>query len=537
MTFVDFYPTPPALIERMLTGIDFTAVGSILEPSAGKGDIIDQLNRKLDTRWNRSAPKVDAIEVDPTLQHILRGKGYNLIHDDFLTFQGQKRYDLIIANPPFSTDAAHLQKAISLLDANGGSLVTLANAETIRNPYTQQRQAIVATLEQHGATIDYLTDEFVSAERKTRVEVALIRLHIARPERESVILDNLRRADPVQTTAHTSDQLVDADPVRALVARFDLECRAGIRLIDEYEALKPLVLKRLHKPGDDEQYNSPIMELKSDQSGHGGIHVNDYVRAVRRKYWEALIADDRFSRVYTSNVLKALTARLEDLAERDFTVFNIDQLQADLKHSLTSGVEDAIIAMFDEFSRKFAYSDEYGKNLHYYNGWKSNAAHKINRKIILPVNGFSSYSWGKTQLDTYYITEKIADLVKALNYLASELDSPIGIVAGAIGHANSRESFRNIGFHYFTATFFKKGTCHITFTDQRLLDKLNIYGSQRKGWLPPSYGRKRYREMTSEEQAVIDEFQGEEAYAAVLNEPGYYLSDPTPQLPATVSAA
>ena len=35
----NFYPTPPALIEKLLDGIDWYTVGCALEPSAGKGDI------------------------------------------------------------------------------------------------------------------------------------------------------------------------------------------------------------------------------------------------------------------------------------------------------------------------------------------------------------------------------------------------------------------------------------------------------------------------------------------------------------------
>lgn len=38
----EFYPTPKALVERMLEGIDLYTVGTILEPSAGKGDILRQ---------------------------------------------------------------------------------------------------------------------------------------------------------------------------------------------------------------------------------------------------------------------------------------------------------------------------------------------------------------------------------------------------------------------------------------------------------------------------------------------------------------
>ena len=37
----DFYPTPEWVADKMLDGIDWLMVGSILEPSAGKGDLIE----------------------------------------------------------------------------------------------------------------------------------------------------------------------------------------------------------------------------------------------------------------------------------------------------------------------------------------------------------------------------------------------------------------------------------------------------------------------------------------------------------------
>lgn len=522
----DFYPTPEPLIRRMLSGIQFDAVRDILEPSAGKGDICHALKSRFGYRYTAHA-RIDTIEIDPNLQHVLRGHGYNVVHDDFLTFRTQKRYDLIVANFPFGDGAAHLQKAVSLMEAHGGSLVCLVNAETIRNPYTNQRKAIIATLDTHGATVDYLSQEFTNAERRTNVEVALIRLSIPHTRKPSSLLDTLTQAQPVATHEQASSDLVDADPVAAMVARFDLECNVGVRLIEEHAALRPMMLQSLPKPGEKNVSNYPILRLEvRNGTTYEDGHVNAYLREVRRKYWEALIGGDRFSRVYTSNVLSDLSSHLERLKDFDFTAFNIAQLEADLRVNFTSGIEDAILAMFDNFSRRFSYNDEFGANLHYYNGWKSNAAHKINKKIILPVNGFSSYSWGKRGLDTYYITEKIADMVKAFNYLAGDLDSPITLTTGAITHANHTSQFRSVDFHYFTATFYKKGTCHITFKDQRLLDKLNIYGSQRKGWLPPSYGKRTYAEMGADEQRVVDEFQGEDAYTTVLAERAYYLAQP-----------
>lgn len=68
-----------------------------------------------------------------------------------------------------------------------------------------------------------------------------------------------------------------------------------------------------------------------------------------------------------------------------------------------------------------------------------------------------------------------------------------------------------------------KRTCHIKFKSEDLLLKFNIYGSQKKNWLPPGYGKKKYKEMTEEEKEVINEFQGEESYKKVCSNTEKYL--------------
>ena len=40
---------------------------------------------------------------------------------------------------------------------------------------------------------------------------------------------------------------------------------------------------------------------------------------------------------------------------------------------------------------EYCYSD-FSKNIHYYNGWKTNKAYKINNKIILPYDAWDYYS-------------------------------------------------------------------------------------------------------------------------------------------------
>ena len=43
----DFYPTPKRVAADMLAGLDFYCISSILEPSAGKGDLADAAKQRM----------------------------------------------------------------------------------------------------------------------------------------------------------------------------------------------------------------------------------------------------------------------------------------------------------------------------------------------------------------------------------------------------------------------------------------------------------------------------------------------------------
>ena len=148
-----FYPTPAHLVRKMLDKVDWKYVDSMLEPSAGKGDLalptIEkwQIARGFYTEYSKKEhpADMDCIEIDPNLRAILKDKRLRVVHDDFLTYSTMKRYSLIIMNPPFEDAARHILKAISLLKPKG-QLVALCNAETLRNPYTNERNLLVRTI-------------------------------------------------------------------------------------------------------------------------------------------------------------------------------------------------------------------------------------------------------------------------------------------------------------------------------------------------------------------------------------------------------
>ena len=95
---LQFYPTPKSLLDRITDSLKWDKITSVLEPSAGKGDIADYVKEKLNTPYTRYDIQIDCIEKDPALRKMLEGKEYHVIHDDFLTYHGQYHYDLIILN-------------------------------------------------------------------------------------------------------------------------------------------------------------------------------------------------------------------------------------------------------------------------------------------------------------------------------------------------------------------------------------------------------------------------------------------------------
>lgn len=569
---VGFYPTPPALAEKMLDLIDWDKTFTILEPSAGKGNIVDVILQKAHLRTyrryssNKSGVTVDCIEIDPDLRGILEYKyggsqmrdlrdqihsldsicneydgsenGRKLkslteekrilestpvmvVFDDFLSFSTYKRYDAIVMNPPFANGDEHLLHALAL-QKNGGKVVCLLNAETIKNLCTNRRKTLKTKLDKYEAKIRYIQNAFSTAERETDVEIAMIEVDIPKKDETSFIFEGLKKAHAAKEESRTANEMVAGDYLEQIVQQFNFEVNGTVRLIREYEAIKPYMLTSFDKDCKDAILT---LSLAKDERNYFQVcDINEYLQIVRLKYWRALFKNKQFTGALTENLREKWYNMLESMADYDFTMFNILAFQQRMMSELSQGVSDTILSLFDKLSEEHSWYPECKTNIHYYNGWKTNKAHMINlKKVIIPTYGtFSSYSWDRGELNTSTAVHALADIEKVFNYLDNgdttgpDLRETISLYG---------ERGRKIELKYFNATFYKKGTCHIEWRVPALVEKLNIYGCQHKGWLPPSYGKKAYSDMTPEEKTVIDEFQGEDTYSKVMARKDYYLMD------------
>ncbi len=592
-----FYPTPPGMSERLLAGINWDMVQEVLEPSAGKGNIVRAIaeNYSILRRYGDHKIHIDCVEIDPHLRSIIqyefcgqRGREisnrleyfrekqrYNyekkcsgeltpeekreeralskdqrvldsmdlhIIHNDFLTFDSRKRYDLIAMNPPFSDGDAHLLKAIVLQSRSGGQIRCILNAETVRNPYTNRRRFLVNKLHELNAKIEYIDGAFSDSERHTDVSVALIKIDIPKPKQESVIFDQLRKA--AQLDDAPLDDVTDmtvADFMGQIVSRFNVEVDAGIELIREYLAMKPYILEDFQaKYGND-----PILSLcvgDPSRSLRSSPNINAYVRAVRGKYWRALFSNKEFVGKLTSNLRQKYQEVVGQMLDYDFTLYNIQCIAEQMNAEMGKGIQDTIVALFDKMTQEHSWYPECSKNIHYYSGWKTNKVHKINSKVILPIHGmFSDYSWSKETFNVREAENTISDIEKVFDYLDGNMTAPVNLL-GALKAACEAGQTRNIHCKYFDVTLYKKGTMHIKFRNLELVERFNIYCCQKKNWLPPNYGKVTYKDMSAEEQAVVDGFHGdgskgagEESYQAVVSKATYFLADPVKEMPALMA--
>ncbi len=531
-----FYPTPPKLAEELVSGLDLYKISTILEPSAGTGNLIRALESRASLYCGNDVT-VDCCEIDPALRGILkeglkktRFKRVTVVHDDFLTFDTYMSYDAIIMNPPFANGDTHLLKAISMQERTGGIIRCLLNAETLHNPYTNQRKALCRKLEELNASITYVSGAFQHASRPTDVEVAIIKLDIPKNQWHSAIWERCVKAEQeAEPVSQSPTDLVLPDSIKQAVSHFNVEVSAGVQLIREYIAMKPYILEDLR----DTKYAYPILGM-SVCSDHvyrdSNPSVNDYVKAVRKKYWKALFGNKEFTGQLTSNLVDLLHSRLNEMADLDFSEYNIRVVLAEMNAAMTQGVQDTILDLFEKLTYKNAYSEEVDNgNVHYFTGWKTNKAWMVNSKVIIPFYAFSS--WGR--LDEYRAYQFLSDIEKALNYLDGHMTAEVRLEY-ALQVAKNAGNTRNIHCKFFDVTFYKKGTAHIKFICPELIDRFNIYCAQHKNWLPPRYGRAAYHDLDTEEKAVVDSFHGdgsdgsgETQYKKIVVNASYYLAPPS----------
>ena len=411
-----FYPTPPEVAEKMLAKVSKLYERSILEPSAGKGDLADAAVGRLDRYYNRCREIVHCIEIEPELQAAIRGKGYPLVGTDFLTFWPDEKYDLILMNPPFANGDAHLLHAWEILDH--GDIVCLLNEQTLLSPCTANRKLLATVIEAHGE-VEHLGSCFAEdAFRKTQVRVSLVHLHKKREEPKF----SFEVGSDEEGTAVFSDgsrfesEVATRDTVGNLVAQYG-RCR------ELFVQIAHLAQELAHYAGPlgtdgGETVGETLKELMRQKPTRRAQEdaYNRFVRSLKKSAWREVLRLTDVRNLASHGVQKELDRLLESNERMAFSEENVYALVESIFLNRGAILQQCVVEAFDLMTR---YYDE---NRVHVEGWKTNDAWKVNRRVVLPrvvsvTFGGSGYvSYGNSRQNLNDIDRAIAFFLRAKSW-------------------------------------------------------------------------------------------------------------------------
>lgn len=168
-----FFPTPDEVIDKMIHLAGLEDGHTLLEPSAGIGNIPDRVRAK------GINCKIGCVEIRPALAKILELKGYETACCDILTdpviHSNELLYDRILMNPPFEygQDIEHVRHCFDVFLKDGGVLVSVMSAGVQSNSYAKYVDFRNWVGERGGIFMD-LGQAFKEAFNSTAVSTILV---------------------------------------------------------------------------------------------------------------------------------------------------------------------------------------------------------------------------------------------------------------------------------------------------------------------------------------------------------------------------
>lgn len=490
----EFYPTPYELVAEMAKKISWQHETHVLEPSAGKGDIVIGVREYLKGIYKNYSPNWNVIEQQEELRSILFSKGLSVVGRDFLTFNTADEYDVIMANPPFSNGAEHLIKMIELAENQSYKdcqIVCLLNAETLNNTFSHNRTHLATLLEKYQAEVTFYDEAFKEAERQTNVAIAMVNVTVKHKDRDYSFIDeiisNCKTTDEktYDLTIATTEVGYSEEEIKRLISAYQEHVKRYKAFFKAYRDLE-VYNNYLYKKEDIRNYTLQDTRLNYDTE----------LNRIRYNYWDKILNTEKFRKHLTRDAYSDLQQKICDLTCLDITLENVYAMLLTLVQNQSEMLYNTLEGLFDKLTAR--HQESFSKNIHYYNGWKTNSAYKLNKKVIIPLSygeaGSRFRLWERDSWNDvdFSVKERIEDIIKVM-HLVSPTEEGDWQQLGDYEFENNLLRFK----------VFKKNTMHIWFKDLVALDKMNFLVGQHKQWLPSEDEIKTNKEA---EQYVKKEF-------------------------------
>lgn len=460
----DLYPTPISVIERMTEGLDLVGK-TILEPSAGLGDIVDFCAG--------SGASVLACEIVPELREVLSGKKCKIIAEDFSDVRSEQisHINYIIMNPPFSSDEGHILHAWEIAP-DGCEIRALCNANTIERPRSQKARILKQTIADYGSFENW-GNCFSDAERTTDVEIGFIKLLKPKGKRddefEGFFMDE---EEEVQY-----DGIQQYNFVRDVVNRYVSAVKVFDQQLEAARKMNGLV----------GEFSTTKIALQ--MTDDGAVKSREqYKKELQKDAWKWIIGKFNLEKYSTTGLMEDINRFVEQQTQIPFTMKNIYQMINIIIGTASNRMDQALEEVFDNFTKNY-HENRYGGE-----GWKTNSHYLINQKFIVPYIAPLS-KWGTMDV-SYRSADRLDDFTKALCYITgNHYDGDSYKDTNNYPRFIIKTSRRNgvdavqygewYDWGFFEVKLFKKGTGHFKFKDKDVWALFNTHISRIKGYPLP----------------------------------------------------
>jgi hypothetical protein len=462
MFHAEFYPTPAHVLDLM----QLDCIGKvILEPHAGKGDMVDYC-------FKNGAKEVLAFEINKDLQQIVRQKA-TLMGEDFFDCKSDQisHINSIYMNPPFSNADKHILHAWSIAP-EGCEIVSLCNYQTIEN---NGRFGQLSKLISNYGTAENIGDCFSTAERTTGIDVGLLRLYKPVVSKEFEFDGFFMHEDEEE---EQGEGMMAYNEVRALVNRY-------VGTMKIFDKMKTEI----------DSVNMMIGQIGMSKINLIVGHEKDvttkeqFSKIIQKRSWGHIFAKMNMEKYVTSGVMKDINKFVETQEKVPFTMKNIYRMLQIIVGTRQETFNRALEEAVDNFTRH-THENRFGVE-----GWKTNAGYMLNKKFIC--EGIIDTGWGFQIRYDSYNSRKIDDLVKVLCNITGTNYSTIGSLHRFNWDNETCKSKFNLEpntwyeWGFFDVKFFKKGTMHVKFKDENDWYFLNKAYGELKGFsLPETYKSK-----------------------------------------------
>jgi hypothetical protein len=458
----EFFPTPSHVLDLMCDGVP---EGTILEPSAGKGDIVKRLQSM--------GREVIACEIEPDLQAIT-AQYCRIICPDFfsLTSEQVSHISGIVMNPPFSNADKHILHAWQIAP-DGCKIIALCNYQTIANDYTNSRKELKSLLDQYGQAVD-LGNPFNEAERQTNVNTAMLIL-----------------TKPGENTQEFSGFFMDEDPEEA--QQNGLMPYNFVRdIVNRYVQAVKIFDQQLNTAAQMEAitrgFYSSKLAFHVTEDGKQ-VRRNEFKKDLQKSAWAFVFEKMNLQKTATRQLREDINKFVEQQEQVPFTMRNIYKMLEIVIGTTEQRIDKAILDVFDTFTQYHA------DNKYNVPGWKTNSHFLLTKRFILPNGCEANYS-GQVRLNYGRTRDNIEDLEKSLCYITGNNWDELtkngqtinALEAATPGEWADKTKYREEYTDKWNTLFFfkirgyKKGTLHVEFKDEEVWGKFNQRVSKIKGF-------------------------------------------------------